>query len=365
MKHYHKYVLAILFLLVIGNLMVYSSSMIWADYIYNNKYYYLIRQLIFTFLSLIFFIFFSNYDYKKLKKFINPLMIISIILLIIVLIPGIGMQKNGARSWIGIKDFSFQPSEITKIVLILFTAKFCSNNEGEFAKTKSLILYTIFLLLIFGLIMLEPDFGSGFILVITILLMMYKDLIKHRFIILGIILALFAIAGLIIIAPYRIDRINSYINPWSDPLGSGFQIIQSLYSISPSGLFGTGLFKSRQKFFFLPEPQTDFIFAIIVEELGLIGGIVIILLFFYIIFSGYKAAITISDPFGKNVLFGFSTLLFVQSFINIGVVIGLLPVTGVTLPFLSYGGSSLIITMSMMGINLNILKSKAMMPYLF
>lgn len=345
--------------------MVYSSSMIWSNYIYNNKYHYLIRQLIFTFLSLMFFVFFSNYDYKKLTKFINPLLIISVVLLVLVLIPGIGMQKNGARSWIGINDLSFQPSEITKIVLILFTAKFCARNEGEFAKTKSLILYTIFLLLIFGLIMLEPDFGSGFILVITILIMMYKDLIKHKFIIIGVVLALAAITVLIIIAPYRMDRINSYINPWSDPLGSGFQIIQSLFSISPSGLFGTGLFKSRQKFFFLPEPQTDFIFAIIIEELGLIGGIIIILIFFYIIFTGYRAAITNSDPFGKNIIFGFTTLLFIQSFINMGVVTGLLPVTGVTLPFLSYGGSSLIITMSMMGINLNILKSKAVMPYLF
>ncbi len=365
MKHYHKYVLAIIFLIIIGNLMVYSSSMVWASYTYNNKYYYLIRQLIFTFISLIFFIFFSNFNYNKINKFINPLMIISIILLILVLIPGIGILKNGARSWIGINDLSFQPSEIAKIALILFTAKFCAKNEGEFAKTKSLFFYTLFLILIFGLIMLEPDFGSGFILVITILMMMYKDLIKHRFILIGIILALAAITVLIIIAPYRMDRINSYINPWSDPLGSGFQIIQSLFSISPSGLFGTGLFKSRQKFFFLPEPQTDFIFSIIIEELGLIGGLIIILAFFYIIFSGYRASITISDPFGKNILFGFSTLLFVQAFINMGVVTGLLPVTGITLPFLSYGGSSLIITMSMMGINLNILKSKAIMPYLF
>lgn len=162
---------------------------------------------------------------------------------------------------------------------------------------------------------------------------------------------------MIIMAPYRMERIISYLDPWSDPLGSGFQIIQSLYAISPAGLFGYGLFNSRQKYYYLPEPQNDFIFSILVEELGIIGGALVILLFFYLIFTGYKIAKYSKDFFSSYLAFGFSSLLFIQVFINIAVVIGLIPVTGVTLPFISYGGSSLIISMFMMGIMVNIMKN--------
>lgn len=343
--------------------MIYSSSMIWARYITGNQYYYLIRQLIFTTISIIIFIFFQKFNYKILELHANKILIITIILLILVLIPFIGIYKNGARSWIGINEFSFQPSEIAKIAMIIFTSKYLAHNEGAFKKEKNLFLYLFLLLFIFGLIMLEPDFGSGFILTLTILIMMFKDLVKIRYLFIGIILAIIGIVLLIVTASYRLDRITSYLNPWSDPLGSGFQSIQSLYAISPAGLFGHGLFKSHQKFYFLPEPQTDFIFAIIIEELGLIGGIIVITCFIIIIVIGYMGAIKCEDIFSKNILFGFTTLIFVQSFINMGVVTGLLPVTGVTLPFLSYGGSSLITTMAMMGINLNILKSKANMPH--
>lgn len=343
--------------------MIYSSSMIWAEYITNNQYYYLIRQLIFTAISLIIFIICLKFDYKILKKHANKILIVTILLLITVLIPFIGMCKNGARSWIGINELSFQPSEIAKIAMIIFTSKYLDANEGSFKKEKNLFLYLILLLFIFGLIMLEPDFGSGFILTLTILIMMFKDLVKIRYLILGVILSGIGIVILILTASYRLDRITSYLNPWSDPLGTGFQSIQSLYAISPAGLFGHGLFKSHQKFYFLPEPQTDFIFAIIVEELGLIGGLIVIASFSILIVIDYYGAMKCEDIFSKNILFGFTTLIFVQAFINMGVVTGLLPVTGVTLPFLSYGGSSLITTMAMMGINLNILKSKAIMPH--
>lgn len=234
--------------------MIYSSSMIWAEYITNNQYYYLIRQLIFTAISLIIFIICLKFDYKILKKHANKILIVTILLLITVLIPFIGMCKNGARSWIGINELSFQPSEIAKIAMIIFTSKYLDANEGSFKKEKNLFLYLILLLFIFGLIMLEPDFGSGFILTLTILIMMFKDLVKIRYLILGVILSGIGIVILILTASYRLDRITSYLNPWSDPLGTGFQSIQSLYAISPAGLFGHGLFKSHQKFYFLPEP---------------------------------------------------------------------------------------------------------------
>lgn len=349
------YKLSFLTLSIIGIIMIYSASMIWAEYLTGNKAYYLIRQLIFFILSVIAYFIFRNFSYLRLKKIANHLFIIATILLILVLIPGIGKAKNGARSWIGFGDFSFQPSEIMKIAFILFTAKLCANNEGIFKNIKPLVCYLALVLFIFFLIMLEPDFGSGFILISTILVMMYKDLIPVKPLIIGFIVATLAFAGLIIIAPYRLARITSFLNPWNDPLGSGFQIIQSLFAISPAGLFGYGLFNSKQKFYYLPEPQTDFIFPICVEELGFIGGMFILLLFFNLVYTGYKLCLNLKEPFAKNLVFGFTTILFIQVFINIGVVIGLLPVTGVTLPFLSYGGSSLIITFSMMGIISNIM----------
>lgn len=358
MKKSNLFILSFFLLTLIGIVMIFSASMIWAEFNYNDKFFYLKRQLIFFLLSIVSFIFFSKLNYLKLRKHANLLFIISIILLIIVLIPGIGILKNGARSWIGIGDLSFQPSEITKIALIIFTSKYCGNNPGSFRKIKNILLFSIVLLLVFFLIMLEPDFGSGFILMVTIFIMMYKELIPYKllFISFGVVLAGGVI--LIMIAPYRIDRINSYLDPWNDPLGGGFQIIQSLFAISPAGFFGYGLFNSKQKFYYLPEPQTDFIFAICIEELGLLGGLIILSLFFYIIYIGYKLSKFKEDTFAMNLTFGFTTLLFIQVFINIGVVIGLLPVTGVTLPFISYGGSSLIINFTIMGILTNIIKSK-------
>ncbi len=342
--------------------MIYSASMIWAEYLTGNKAYYLIRQVIFFVLSLFAYFFFKKFPYLKLKKMANILFLISTILLILVLFPFLGISKNGARSWLGFGDFSFQPSELMKISFIIFTAKFCANQEGEFSHIKSLLLYLLLVLFVFILIMLEPDFGSGFILIMTILIMMYKDLIPLKPLAIGLVVALLSFSVLILIAPYRMARITSFLNPWADPLGSGFQIIQSLFALSPSGLFGYGLFNSKQKFYYLPEPQTDFIFPICVEELGLIGGFFIIALFANIILTGYRLSLNLRCPFAKNLVFGFTTLLFIQVFINIGVVIGLLPVTGVTLPFLSYGGSSLIINFAMMGIIANIMKTAQIEP---
>lgn len=337
--------------------MVYSASSIWAEYKIGSKYYYLIRQTIFFVIAILIFFITSRIDYHYYKKYSNVFLLIAFILLIIVLIPGIGVKKNGSRSWIGFSFFSVQPSEIMKVALIIFTSKFLSNNLGILRNFKYMLFYLLLVGIIFFIIMLEPDFGTGSILVLTILCMMFIGLIKKKYILFTSIFILIGIVLLILFASYRLKRIESYLDPWSDPLGSGFQIIQSLYAIAPSGLFGYGLFNSRQKYFYLPEPQTDFIFAIILEELGVIGGIFILSLFLIIIIIGYRTALKINDAFGMYLSFGMITLLLIQVFINIGVVIGLVPVTGVTLPFISYGGSSLIISMFMMGIVFNMIKN--------
>jgi cell division protein FtsW len=347
-----------LFLTILGIVMISSSSSIWAEYKYNNPYKYTIHQSIFACLGLILMIIFSKLDYKLLYKHANKLLILSIILLILVLIPGIGVVRNGSRSWFGIASFGIQPSEIAKIVSIIFVSKYLSNNETNMNKIISYSLPILFIVFfIFFLILLEPDFGSGAIITISLITLIFTSRIKLSFFVyLGLIGIIFIIL-LIIIAPYRMARIVAYLNPWSDPLGSGFQIIQSLYAIAPSGLFGLGLGNSIQKHFYLPEPQTDFIFAIISEELGFLGILVITISYIILFYNVIKISLCTKDLFGKYLSFGLIIELVLQTLLNILVVVGLIPVTGVTLPFLSYGGSSLLVSMISIGIILNISKS--------
>ena len=292
-----------------------------------------------------------------IKKRSNALIFICLTLLVLVLIPGIGKVRNGSRSWFGIGSLGIQPSEFMKIVLIIFTAKYLEKNKKEMKSIKNGVMPILLMtILVFGLIMLEPDLGTGVIITVTIIAMMFVSGVKMNFFVFMGVLGLLGITGLIIIAPYRINRILSFIDPWKDPLGTGFQIIQSLYAIGPGALFGLGLGNSRQKHFYLPEPQTDFIFSIICEELGFIGASIIVLLFAFITFEGFRVARKQNDLFKKYLAFGITFSLAFQSSLNLMVVVGLIPVTGVTLPFLSYGGSSLLISMISIGILLNISK---------
>lgn len=357
MKKMKIYITCFFLIIGIGLIMIYSASSVWAEYKTGNSFYYLIRQGIFFVLGLVCFIISSKIPYQFWKKYANHIFILCLILLIAVLIPGIGIVRGGARSWIGIGDFSIQPAEFMKLGFVIFTSKFLANNEGIMRKNLYFYLYMLVIGVVFGLIILQPDFGSGIILVAGIVFMLFIGGIQLKNIMIGFLCACVGIGVMICMAPYRLERIQSFLDPWQDPLGSGFQIIQSLYAISPASLFGYGLFKSRQKYFYLPEPQNDFIFAIICEELGIIGGLVVVGLFAAIIYIGYRLAMSVKDPFAGFVCFGFTSLILIQVFINIAVVIGLIPVTGVTLPFMSYGGSSLVISMFMMGINVNIMRT--------
>lgn len=237
--------------------MVYSSSMIWAGYKMGNDKYFLIRQLIFFLIGLLIFFIVIKIDSNLYQKYRNIIMIISLLLLIIVLIPGIGIVRGGARSWIGFGDISIQPSEFAKLALIIFTANYLEKNKEDIKNLKTLIPILSILLFIFGLIMLEPDFGTGFILMMTIVSMILISGIKKRYLIISIVSGIISFIGLILSAPYRLQRIFAYLDPYDDPLGAGFQIIQSLFAISPNGFFGRGLFNSFQKYYFLPEPQTE------------------------------------------------------------------------------------------------------------
>lgn len=344
-------------LLAIGLIMVYSASAIWAEYKFADSFYFAKRQLLFAGLGILAMFIIMNLDYWFIKKWANVLLIICFLLLVIVLIPGIGVERNGSRSWLGVGAFSVQPSEFIKLALIGFLAKFLSENQRYITTIKKGLFPSLSLVfLAFGLIMLQPDLGTGTVLLGTCMIMIFiaGARILH-FVILGLI-GIAGFVGLIISAPYRIARITSFLDPWQDPLKTGFQIIQSLYAIGPGGLFGLGLGESRQKFFYLPEPRTDFIFAILAEELGFIGGSLVILLFALLLWRGIRIALGAPDLFGSFLAVGIISMIAIQVMINIGVVIGLMPVTGITLPFLSYGGSSLTIMLMAVGILLNISK---------
>lgn len=339
---------------MLGLVMITSSSYIWAEYKFSDPFKFFKSQFVFFIISIVIMIFVSKIDYEIYFKKSKQIFLISLLLLILVLIPGIGTVRNGSRSWFGIGSFGVQPSEFMKLSMIIFLSKYLSLN-GKKIK-KNCIPALLIILLIFALIMLQPDFGTGIVIVMIGISLLYIAGVNMKiFFKLGI-LGVIGIIILIIIAPYRLKRIISFLNPWSDPLGSGFQIIMSLYAIGPGGLFGYGLGNSRQKHFYLPEPQTDFIFSIILEELGFLGCILVIGLFLLIIISGLIISKRCNDLFSKYVSFAITFWIAFQSILNLCVVVGLIPVTGVTLPFLSYGGSSLLTFYIGIGIILNIAK---------
>lgn len=339
---------SVIIITIFGLVMISSSSYVWAEYKFNNPYKYLINQGIFFILSLISMYVVSKIDYKILYKYSKVFILIVIIMLILVIIPGIGTVRNGSRSWFGIGGFGIQPSEFAKLAIIIFASKYLSENKNSRLPILFLGLF------LFGLIMLQPDFGTGMVLIMIVVSLLFISGMKISFFIRIGLLGVIGITILILIAPYRLKRILSFLNPWSDPLGSGFQIIQSLYAIVPGGLFGLGLGNSVQKHFYLPEPQTDFIFAIISEEFGFLGIIIVSILFLTIIISSINIALKSKDLFSKYLVFGITFWISFQTILNLMVVVGLIPVTGVTLPFLSYGGSSLLILYTSIGIILNV-----------
>lgn len=355
-KKYDKLLLiAVILICIFGIIMIYSASSIWAEYKYNDPFKFVKAQSIFFIIGLLFIFILSKFNIDILYKKANLILLICFILLVLVLIPGIGTIRNGSRSWFGIGSLGIQPSEFAKIGLIIFVAKYLANNQKNVKDIKKGVLPILLVIgVFFALIMLEPDFGTAMVIVLTLIVMIFISGVKLSFFIKIGILGLLGIVGLIIVAPYRMERIISFLNPWVDPLGSGYQIIQSLYAIGPGGLLGQGFLNSHQKQFYLPEPQTDFIFSIISEEFGFLGILIVTSFIAFIFYRIIKIALKENNLFKKYLAFGLGFGIIIQSSLNIAVVIGLIPVTGVTLPFLSYGGSSLLISMISIGIILNI-----------
>jgi cell division protein FtsW len=348
-------VAAIFLLLIIGVAMVYSASAAYAYHRFGDSFFFAKRQVLFAALGIFCMFMISRMDPDRFYHAAKPILIGCFILLVIVLIPGVGILRNGARSWLGIGAFSIQPSEFTKLGMILFFARWFSHPSFQIEKFQKGFMPSLLVLCsAFGLIMLQPDLGTGTVLMGTgmILIFVAGASFKHlgSFLMLGVI----GFVGLVLAAPYRIQRIVAFLNPWEDPLGAGYHLIQSLFAIGPGGLLGLGIGMSRQKHLYLPEPHTDFIFSILAEELGFVGAGSVIILFAILIWRGYRVAMSMPNQFYSLMAAGVTTMIMIQAGINIGVVSGAFPVTGITLPFLSYGGSSLTLTLGAVGILLNL-----------
>lgn len=341
-------------LVVIGIIMVGSSSRVWADAKYDDAAYFMKRQAIFAGIGFFVMLIASKVSLLWLRKYARLLFIACTITLILVLIPGLGVARNGSRSWFGVGALLMQPSEFFKVAIILYVSDYLAKRYRIKGFCRDLLFPCFLVMLGFGLILLQPDFGSGLVMVCSIVvIVLAADAPIAYFVRVGM-LGMAGLGGLILSAPYRLVRITSFINPWKDPLGSGFQIIQSLFAIAPGGILGVGFDGSMQKHFYLPEPQTDFIFAVFAEEFGFIGCVLLIGLFLLVIYQGMRIAKRCSDPYLCYVAIGLLSLFAIQIMINLGVVVGLFPVTGITLPFISYGGSSLVVMMGSMGLLMSI-----------
>ncbi len=340
----------------LGMLMIYSASSIAAADRFHDSMYFLKKQSLFGLFGIGCMLFMMRVPYSALKRFAYPLWLLTLGLLILVLIPGVGARVGGAVRWLHLGPVSFQPAELAKLSVVILLAYSLSKKEHDRIKEFSIgvLPHLLLVMPLCLLIIVQPDFGTCMMIVALLFIMLFAAGIRKRFVIgLGALGA--AAAGLLIATKgYRMGRLVTFLDPWKDSTGAGFQIVQSFLAFGSGGLFGTGIGRGTQKLLYLPEPHTDFILSVIGEELGFIGVLFVIALFVTIIACGIKIAMNSYDLFGTYLALGIILLIGLQSIINMGVVMGLLPTKGMPLPFLSYGGTALVIDMSCMGILLSI-----------
>jgi cell division protein FtsW len=343
-------------LVCIGIVMIYSSSSIYAWERYGDSFYFLKRHISFLCVGLLLAFLAMVVDYHFFKKYAHWLIWIALILL--VLIPGLGREVSGARRWFRYKFISFQPSEFANLALIVYIADFISRKEDKIKMLLEGFMPGMAMLgAVVLFVLLQPDLGTVIALGSVVLIMLFVAGVRGRHILTLILSSLPALYFLIFNVPYRRARILAFLNPWLDPKGSGFQIIQSQIAIGSGGLLGRGLGHSQQKLFYLPAAHTDFIFSIIGEELGLLGTLGIIILFMIFIQQGLKIIKHAQDRFGYFLALGLILMISLKAIINIGVSCGVFPTKGLPLPFISYGGSALIFDMVSLGILINIARS--------
>jgi cell division protein FtsW len=342
-------------LVVIGLVMVLSASSVQAQRESGSTWSYFLRQAVATVLGLGALLVTARMPYARWRRLVPALLVVSGVLLLAVLLPGVGVKVNGARSWIGAGALRFQPSELAKLAVLLFCADLLARRVRYMADPRLTLVPALLVVgVVVGLIMLQPDLGSTMVLASIVLAVLFVSGVPLRW--LGMVSVVggalsFAMA---LVEPYRRNRLLAFLDPSRDPMNTGWQINQSLMGVASGGLFGLGLGESRAKWGFLPNAHTDFIFAIISEELGLIGAMAVVTLFLAFGVLGVRAAVRAPDRFGTYVAAGITAWILAQAFVNIGGVVGVLPITGVTLPFVSYGGTSVIITMAAVGILLSV-----------
>ena len=360
-KSYDKVLLLVMLLLLsFGSLMIYSSTSVITPLLAKRnitEFYYFKRHILTVFLGSLALLFTYSLRPEVLKRFSFALLIFSFVLLCLVFLPHIGVTAGGARRWIRLWPTTFQPSELVKLAMVVFLARYMSSpgyNTEKFASFMKPVL----IMAVFQLVFLkQPDFGSTMSLAFLTFAMLFISGMRLRYIASVLILAVPVIYKLAM-EPYRLRRITSFLDPWRDPLGNGFQLVQSFISLGSGGLTGLGLGESKQKLSFLPASHTDFIFCLVGEELGLVGALVLISLFIFLFVKGISIAGRSKDRFVSYLAYGLTLMITLQALINFAVVTGLVPTKGLPLPFLSYGGSALLVNMAAIGLLLKISKGE-------
>lgn len=344
---------AVVVLSLFGILMVYDSSVAIAIRDFGNQYYYVRDQLKWLVVGFAALTVFSLVDYHYWYKIALPMLLVTLALLLAVFLPGIGVRALGAHRWINFGFFVLQPAELAKLVLVMYlSAWFSARERGR------LVAFALLVAMVVGLVLLEPDLGTSVIIVAIALILYFSSgaPVLHFAAIIPVLGA--GILLLAIISPYRMARLTTFLHPEQDPLGSSYHIRQALLGLGSGGWFGVGIGQSRQKYEYLPEANTDSIFAIIGEETGYVGAVAVILMFVLVSWRGFRIAKRAGDGFGRLLAIGVTSWISVQSIINLSAMVALMPLTGVPLPFVSYGGSSLIIMLAAVGILLNISKTQ-------
>ena len=339
----------------IGIVMVYSASFPVGTERMGDPFHFLKKQAIAAALGIGLLLLAARMNYRYWQGLAIPLLLGSIVCLFLVFVPGLRQQIGGAFRWLKIGPFSFQPAELAKLALVIYLARWLTRKEGRMENfTAGFLPPVIVAGILFLLVFLQPDLGTGVLFVAVVFLMLFAGGTRLRFLGVAFLAALPVLAYLAFRAHYRIGRFLAFWDPWKDPGGTGFQIIQSFLAFGAGKISGVGLGEGKQKLFYLPEIHTDFILSIIGEELGLIGVTLIIILFLALIIRGFQSCLRAPDLFGTYLALGVTTLISIQTLLNMGVVMGLLPTKGSTLPFISYGGTSLMINLMAVGILLNV-----------
>jgi len=341
-------------LVTIGTVMIYSSSSIMAMERFDDGYHFLKKQVVFVLLGILLMIAVSRLPYYHLRKVAYLGVFLSVILLSLLMVPGFGVKVGGATRWLRIGGLTFQVTELVKVAMVIFLAHFFTKKAERVREFRVFLVPLIVTTVMVGFILLQPDFGTSVVIVVVMMFMFFVAGCRFLYMSGVVAVCIPACIALVVHKSYRLERFLSFINPWDDPTNSGFQIIQSFISFGSGGAFGVGIGNSMQKLFYLPEPHTDFILSVIAEEGGFIMVTAVIVLFTLLIVRGLMVSMKSEELFGTLLAGGLSIVIALEAIINMACVMGLIPTKGLALPFVSYGGTSLIMSMIAIGILLNV-----------